>query len=86
MTVYQSTTPQIMILRRHDVEQRTGLSRSKLYEMINPSHRRYDASFPKQIKLGENSVGWVASELSHWLESKMHARDQAMNAADELRN
>ncbi|HYN62270.1 MAG TPA: AlpA family transcriptional regulator, partial [Rubrivivax sp.] len=40
------------ILRRPQVEQRTGLSRSTLYQYIK------DGDFPKPVHLGLRAVGW----------------------------
>ncbi len=63
---HQTQQP-IIILRRRELEQRLGLARSTIYDKINPSSSRYDASFPKPIKLGSAAVGWVASEVDQWL-------------------
>lgn len=49
------------ILRRRQVEARTGLPRSTLYAKIACGE------FPKQIQLGVKSVGWLESEVSAWL-------------------
>lgn len=61
------------ILKRREVEEITGFSRSTIYDKLNYSSTRYDESFPKSIKLGSRAVGWVASELEAWLESKIKA-------------
>jgi prophage regulatory protein len=52
------------ILRRPQVEQATGLSRSTLYAMMA------DGAFPKPVKLGKRAVGWRASDIAAWLESR----------------
>lgn len=49
------------ILRRKQVEARTGLSRSTIY-----AHMR-SGSFPSCIHLGAKSVGWIESEVNQWL-------------------
>ncbi|MBV6325715.1 AlpA family transcriptional regulator [Duganella sp. HSC-15S17] len=59
------------ILRRKQVEARTGLSRSTIYDKMNPRSPRYDFTFPKQIRLGEHSVGWVESQIDAWLISRI---------------
>lgn len=62
----------LTILRRRDLEARLKLSRSTIYDKINPDSPRYDASFPKPIRLGNGSaVGWVESEVEDWLRSKI---------------
>jgi len=44
---------------------RTGLSRSTIYALI--SH----GEFPSQIQLGPRAVGWVASEITDWIEARI---------------
>ena len=57
------------ILRRKQVESRTGLSRSTIYLRIKKG------TFPKPIKLGERAVGWLESEIYDWLDEKIQIRD-----------
>lgn len=60
--------PQMMRLK--DVIQITRLSRSTIYDIMDKKSKRYDPTFPKQIKLTERSVVWRADEITAWLESK----------------
>lgn len=55
------------ILRRPDVEQLTGLSRSTIYAMIS------EGSFPRPVRLGKRAVGWPASQVEAWLQSRPSA-------------
>lgn len=59
----------MVVLRRRDLEARLKLSRSTIYDKINPDSPRYDASFPKPIRLGTGAaaVGWIESEIDAWL-------------------
>lgn len=57
----------IRILRLPDVIQRIGIARSTLYDWVNPKSPRYDPTFPKQRRLGLQSVGWVESEINDWI-------------------
>ena len=52
------------ILRRPDVEARTGLSRSTLYAMMA------EGEFPQPIRLGKRAVGWTDTAISDWLRSR----------------
>lgn len=52
------------LLRRPDVEARTGLSRSTIYDWI----KRGD--FPQPVKLGTRLVAWRESDIIAWLESR----------------
>ena len=53
------------ILRRPQVQQRTGLSRSTLYQYIK------DGEFPNSITLGPRSVGWLESDISDWIAERV---------------
>ena len=57
----------IKILRVRAVATKLGISRSTIYDWLNPKSDRYDATFPKQRRLGQQSVGWVEAELDQWL-------------------
>jgi len=59
----------INILRRERVQERTGLSRSTIYD------RMKEGTFPKPIRLGPRSVGWVESEIEDWLVECVQNRD-----------
>lgn len=62
--------PTLAILRRLQVEDRTGLSRSTIYAKMRPNPKRpgdYDPTFPKPINLGAKAVGWVEEEVEAWL-------------------
>ena len=52
------------ILRRPEVQTRTGLSRSTLYAMMA------EGRFPRPVKLGKRAVGWPESAIDRWLESR----------------
>ncbi|MEN8260866.1 MAG: AlpA family transcriptional regulator [Pseudomonadota bacterium] len=47
-------------LRRRQVEARTGLSRSTIYERIKAG------TFPSPVSLGAKAVGWIESEIDAW--------------------
>lgn len=51
----------LTILRRKQVEARTGLSRSTIYERIKAG------VFPAPVSLGAKAVGWIEAEIDHWL-------------------
>ena len=53
------------ILRRPEVETRTGLSRSTLYAQMA------EGAFPKPVRLGKRAVGWTESTISEWLDSRV---------------
>ena len=52
---------QAQILRRKDVENMVGLSRSTIYKLMN------QGLFPKAIRLGPRAVGWRISDIENWI-------------------
>ncbi len=64
------TVQTITILRLPDVLKKTGISRSTVYDWMNPKSPRYDPTFPRPIQLGQKSVGWYESDLDHWLSTR----------------
>lgn len=69
--MYAYPISSITILRRKQVEARTGLSRSTIYDKVNSRSPRYDPSFPKQIQLGKDAVGWIEAEVDAWLSMRI---------------
>lgn len=57
----------LSILRLSAVKARLGLSRSTIYDRLDPGSKRYDPTFPKPISLGERAVGWVEREVEDWI-------------------
>jgi prophage regulatory protein len=57
------------IIRRGEVEARTGLSRSTIYARIAAG------AFPSPVPLGGKAVGWIEAEIQAWIESRISARD-----------
>ena len=59
----------LTIIRRKQVEARTGLSRSTIYAKLRVNPKRpndYDPSFPQPIPVGSKAVGWIESEVEAW--------------------
>lgn len=59
------------LLRRKQVEARTGLSSSSIYDAI----QRED--FPKPIPLLGRTVAWKESDIDQWVENRIAAADGA---------
>ena len=57
------------ILRRRQLEEKLGLSRSSIYQMVA------DGLFPKPIKLGRRAVGWRADDVENWLTEMQEISD-----------
>lgn len=57
------------ILRRNQVVERTGLSRSTIYARISEN------SFPRPVTLGgKRAVGWLEAEIELWIQSIIATR------------
>ena len=64
----------LTILRRKQVEARTGLSRSSIYARLRQNPKRpgdYDPTFPKPISVGAKAVGWIEAEIDAWLTAQV---------------
>ena len=52
------------MLRAPEVMARTGLSRVTIWRRVRAG------TFPAPTELGTNSIGWPASVISEWIESR----------------
>lgn len=68
MTKLNDSSPKILRLR--EVMNRISVSRSTIYDWLNPRSPRFDSSFPKPIQLGKASVGWIESAINVWIEQR----------------
>jgi prophage regulatory protein len=55
------------IIRLPDVLNRTGLSRSHLYQKIS------EGTFPRQFPLGARAVGFSENAVNQWIEDTIKA-------------
>jgi len=58
------------ILRRTQLEELLGLSRSAIYQMMA------DGEFPRPVKLGRRAVGWPEHEVQAWLQNLQEVQDE----------
>ncbi|WP_223511357.1 helix-turn-helix transcriptional regulator [Pseudomonas sp. GL-B-19] len=63
------------IVRLKQLTERIGLGRSTIYDRMDVQSPRYDATFPKPIKLGAAAIGWIDSEITTWIEQRMSAKE-----------
>ncbi len=57
------------ILRRRQVEERTGLSRSTIYARMSEN------AFPRPVNLGGGkAVGWIEAEIDAWIKERIECR------------
>ena len=55
----------LVILRRRQVEARTGLSRSTIYQRIA------DGEFPAPVSIGARAVGWPSDAIDAWIADRI---------------
>lgn len=56
------------ILRLPEVQSRTGLSRSTIYEKLSQT----PPAFPAPISLGKRAIGFVESEVNDWIQKRIN--------------
>lgn len=61
------------LLRRRDVESRTGLKKSTLYELMQ------GGQFPRPIPLTGQTVAWPEAEVDAWIRARLEAAGRAPN-------
>lgn len=52
------------VLRRREVEVRTGLSRSSIYRLMDLG------MFPRPVRLSARAVGWDEAAIDEWLSQR----------------
>ena len=58
------------IIKKPTVIKLSTLSSATIYRLIKKGE------FPKQIKLGERSSGWILEEVEQWLDEKINKRKE----------
>ncbi len=58
------------VIRMRGLTNKLGISRSSIYEMLKADSPRYDHTFPRPVKIGSRSVGWIEPEVDEWLRKK----------------
>jgi prophage regulatory protein len=56
------------ILRRAEVEQKTGFKRAHIYTLMR------EGRFPKALRLGIRAVGWDSMEVEAWIAERRRNR------------
>jgi prophage regulatory protein len=56
------------LLRRKQILELLGVSHSTLYSWMDAG------KFPRPIRIGENSIAWLRTEIEAWLEQRAQER------------
>ena len=62
------------LLRRPEVESRTGLSRSSIYALMD------QGEFPRPRRIGQRAVAWDEADLEKWLTTRAEADPRDVQA------
>lgn len=60
-------SPTKRVMRIAEVKERTGKSRTAIYREMAAGQ------FPKNFPTGQNTVGWLESEIDQWIDSCIEA-------------
>jgi len=55
-------------MRIQEVSAVCGLSRSSIYARVK------EKTFPTQIAISKNCVGWLASDINNWMQARIASR------------
>jgi prophage regulatory protein len=64
----QTVAVERRILRRPEVEQKTGFKRAHIYNLMK------EGKFPKALRLGVRAVGWDSVEIEQWIADRLKER------------
>ncbi|WP_110601529.1 helix-turn-helix transcriptional regulator [Salinicola lusitanus] len=60
------------LLRRRDVELKTGKSRSAIYAGVS------NGTFPAPLPIGDKSVAWLEEEVDSWIANRLAERNRTL--------
>ena len=63
----------LKVLKMKEMCEKIKSCRSAAYRRLDKNDSMYDATFPKPIKLGSRSIGFLESEVDAWLLSRRRA-------------
>lgn len=66
----QQAAVKFVVLNVKQVLAATGMSRSKLYALLDPKSRYFDPGFPPKARIGARSVGFAEHLVQGWLASR----------------
>lgn len=66
MSKTTSATPP-RLLRRKQIEELFGISRSTIYARLDPKSKQHDPLFPTPIHLSAKAIAWVDSECHAYI-------------------
>lgn len=65
----------LVILRLRQVQSRTAISRSGIYQKMA------EGDFPPSISLGPRAVGWLESSIDQWIQGRIELSSKWRSAS-----
>ena len=65
------------LLRRGEVETRTGLARTTIYRLMRAGQ------FPEPVQIGPRAVRWPAGEIATWISKRPRSHGDVDRAASK---
>ena len=61
----RDTENKVRLIRRAEVMERVGLSKSSIYKRMTAKQ------FPKPVSIGGGRVAWVESDINNWIDQRL---------------
>lgn len=61
----RDTENKVRLIRRAEVMERVGLSKSSIYKRMTAQQ------FPKPVSIGGGRVAWVESDINNWIDQRL---------------
>lgn len=65
-------TETIRLIRRKEVQAKTGLGASSIYAMMQ------QGIFPKAVNISERRVAWIESDIDQWISERIASHKAAI--------
>ena len=69
-------TETIRLIRRKEVQAKTGLGASSIYAMMQ------QGIFPKAVNISERRVAWIESDIDQWISERIASHKAAIAAME----
>ena len=70
--VWMPGGPEVRVIRMKRLSELLSVSRSTLYDWLNPGSPRHDPAFPRPIRLSVRggAVGWLLEDVLRWISTR----------------
>lgn len=70
--VWMPDRSDVRVVRMKRLSELLSVSRSTLYDWLNPGSPRHDPAFPRPMRLSAKggAVGWLVEDVMRWLDTR----------------